>query len=659
MRIFPALTLSFALTAGCGEKPKAPENTAPTSDTVATAMPDSFAFDTTGIGVLRAEIARTDLGRDLLSFADAHDVELGYDTAACSATGITGYHKESQIGLFPGLTQDQKIITAAHELWHSRDSVVLKFKEIEASFITPNQMWNLQQYSEASGYAFGAYFLADHAHRLGRDIAVDSTSWVDIHWAKDLKKEMDGDGLSEKEYLKLAIEPAFSILGTGYAARHKGPALNKNRELARVTKVMNEVLSSGDVEAQKRLLHRLDSIERKTPGEKAFHQLLRQFCSVSLDPKVPTALASVSTEDLDHYPYSAKNATREQFGSAMIALGIEGWKRASLSHEYDSLKTEMRARIEKSAEKERAVAAVVEKLLDPAKDISRLRKMMRETQAGASLEDFCTAKNIGMNYAMTPRMMYYGEEGGYDFTSGKLTMMPGLSDEKNILTMFHEFRHGWQDKALKAFDVLEAPIVPGDKWTLLRFLEADAFAYSVYAYAERMLQKGIKTPDSEIMLLNEAPLIVGTLDHLKLKGPMTLDEYREKVFVPCLALLKNYDARQLDYIRECGADGAASLMNPTLERIDSLYHVAQQAPDKEGIEKLLRKLGGLSLDPAAPTSLQNSETVTREKLFDIYPFLSTRTPEADAARDSSLKAEGAAYDAHMQNLRTLSKSLHP
>jgi hypothetical protein len=296
------------------------------------------------------------------------------------------------------------------------------------------------------------------------------------------------------------------------------------------------------------------------------------------------------------------------------------------------------------------------KVNNPDSAIARLYEEISTTPMGADVADFALNSGIGMVYE--PAIIFSGRNGGYDFTRGIIQAFPEPSNNLEHILATHEIRHGWGDKKLDFFKgALETLIRPSDQWALLRFNEADAYAFSIYCFADYLVRKGEKKVPAEMIELSYMPLLEKTFARLSEGRPMGAKEYRKEIFEPCLAILSGYDDRHLAYIRERNEDLAKIFNAPAsaaqMQQIDSLYHLMQRTPDDKQIEKLLRHFGGKSMDPNEPTSL-GTFAVSRKKLLGDYPYRSI----AKADITPALKKEDMIFEEHRARILQLGTKLH-
>ncbi len=305
---------------------------------------DAFSppgWDTTGIGDLRADFSRTEMGRDLLEHIDAHKIVIGYNAKSCINAGNAAQYLfylngPDTIEIRPGMGRDNELISFSHEGFHVFQDKTLALSQLENAELKPEEAWAHRQYLEGDAAARSALYWADRAHRLKKEITVNDESGPVIQWASALKKEIDGDGLTVDEYRRLAFEPAMFNLGD-YLHGHMDLVTKKNQRLDSALMEPESLLAEGNCHGAKKTLDWIAARQRKTPADAAFEKHLRYYGGMTLDTSDATALENVDRHTLMH---GLPNASVDQStpDNILMRLREETQKRAEIDARYAALR---------------------------------------------------------------------------------------------------------------------------------------------------------------------------------------------------------------------------------------------------------------------------------------------------------------------------------
>ena len=256
---------------------------------------------------------------------------------------------------------------------------------------------------------------------------------------------------------------------------------------------------------------------------------------------------------------------------------------------------------------------------DPA-DAPEIRALKNEfvtTELGISLMRF--ARDNGMRFLLDSTLGERHSKAEYDPATGHILIRPGQKLEALVIYTAHEIRHGWQDKVLGAPGMELGVMTPWQRWTLRRYMEADAEAFSAYFEADR-LRSGAHLKPGFAEAMPASTLSMKLRGEFWSRNGLTFGEYRRLAFEPCLAALHTYNARQLDLVEsmtlDFGKQVTAALNDKT--KLAALETAVQKAPTDADFATFLRHFGGVSFDPTHQTSLQ-SRAVTDEMLLNDYP----------------------------------------
>lgn len=257
--------------------------------------------------------------------------------------------------------------------------------------------------------------------------------------------------------------------------------------------------------------------------------------------------------------------------------------------------------------------------------VGPLRAEFSRTALGRELLEYADSCNVDIVH--NDMLMCSAE---YSPMENRIRVDSRLKMEDQVVFFAHEIRHAWQDKTLGDWHAEDSVLLsPQQVWTLRRYCEADAAAFSAYFWADRMTALAGETFSASEN--SESEFIAASYLRCEVDSPdgLTLDEYKDMVLVPFLNGLSWYDRRHL----ECASKPKRTLTAVLNKAADkgpaALEGIAQRldlAPDAASFENFLRGYGGLSLDPAAPTSLRGA-AVTGVLLMQDYPL-----PSADVLK---------------------------
>lgn len=222
--------------------------------------------------------------------------------------------------------------------------------------------------------------------------------------------------------------------------------------------------------------------------------------------------------------------------------------------------------------------------------------------------------------------------GTYDASKRTVTIQEGLTLHDRIITLAHEIWHARQHLYIgytKAHNIL---VTPQQRWTIMRFVETDAFAFGAYFLADYAKNTGETTfnaPNS-----NNEITVAEMLRHEMTTDGLTLREYREYAFerfLPTLSLYEKYTSNHLerndtiaDEIQKQLQENVYPLIfneqySSAKEALKDIKKTYFRTPTDKQFEKLLRKFGAVSLAPDAPTCLQDKH-LSKQTLLEDYPF---------------------------------------
>lgn len=262
-----------------------------------------------------------------------------------------------------------------------------------------------------------------------------------------------------------------------------------------------------------------------------------------------------------------------------------------------------------------------------APEITAIKTEFAKTEMGIALLRFARNQNITFN--LVPGLPH---KAVYAPATGAISIRPGQKLEALMMYTAHEIRHGWQDKVLGAIRMEEGVMTPWQRWTLRRFLEADAEAFASYFEADR-LSNGIHMQPGFGEAMPASMIAMRLSGELRSRNGLTYGEYRQLAFEPALERLHTYNRLHLDYVEEMTLNFGKQVLAAGNDKakLAALETQVQNAPGDAAFEAFLRRLGGLSLTLSGQTALQ-STAVTRDTLLSDYP---RRMVNPIAARDFS------------------------
>ena len=248
--------------------------------------------------------------------------------------------------------------------------------------------------------------------------------------------------------------------------------------------------------------------------------------------------------------------------------------------------------------------------------VTLLKTDFTRTELGRSLWNF--AHNNGVSVAFDAALARKATGGQYDM-QGHVKLSPTLQGEDEVISTAHEIRHVWQDKVLKFIEMEAKQLTPEQRFALRRYIEADAHAFSAYFEADRQRALGMEKPDCGTAE-EECKMADKMIAEFSSPDGLTLAEYRKIALLPSFGLLSSYNDQHLEIIRdklkELQDEAAAAGQSGFVLR--SLLAALGAAPDDASFETYLRRYGGASFDPQAPTSLQ-TEDVSAADILQKYP----------------------------------------
>ncbi|MEZ0224707.1 MAG: DUF6782 family putative metallopeptidase [Alphaproteobacteria bacterium] len=249
-----------------------------------------------------------------------------------------------------------------------------------------------------------------------------------------------------------------------------------------------------------------------------------------------------------------------------------------------------------------------------APEITAIKTEFSKTVMGIALLRFAKDQNI--TFVLTPNLPH---KALYSPGKGTIEIRPGQPLGALMMYTAHEIRHGWQDKELGAIKMEEGVMTPWQRWTLRRYLEADAEAFASFFQADR-LRNGIPLPPGSGQAMPASMIAERLRGEFWSKDGLVFGEYRHLALEPALERLHTYNKLHLDYVEEMTLNFGKQVLAAGNDKtkLAALEAQVQNAPDDATFDAFLRHLGGVSLKLDQQTSLQ-STAVTPDKLLNDYP----------------------------------------
>lgn len=277
-----------------------------------------------------------------------------------------------------------------------------------------------------------------------------------------------------------------------------------------------------------------------------------------------------------------------------------------------------------------AITAPIDKKPPPVNNpaaVAELRTEFGKTALGKELLDFADEKGVKI---LCLDGLPDDDLGSYAAWNNTLKIDNTLPLENKVGVLAHEIRHAWQDEVL-GYDELEVKLLtPEQNWILRRYIEADAFSYASYFWADRMMEgQASRLPAKEQTGSYAAALKLKE----ELRGDGLSDaEYRQMALGRFFDSFRDdgrYDDAHLR-LAEGQENELRTMLNDAMrlmkdgkpyaaaEVFKEIDRQLETAPNGAEFEVFLRRFGGRSFDGKAATSLQDS-AVTKEDILVSYP----------------------------------------
>ncbi len=247
--------------------------------------------DPPDVKALKADFAKSRLGREMLVFAKNNGIAIRISSAATAGNYGVYSSSASTVYLKEGLSAKANRVFLAHELRHAWQHKVLGYDRMEAKNLTPEQRWTQRRYIEADARAFSTLYLAERMAQLHEKYGKpDGEAAFELGIAQKLKGEINSwHGLSLAEYREIALSPSFTVL-LNYNSSHLHEPMRIAQGYIDKVEAAHKKLQAGDRAGARSIIKSVEkAFARKTPDAE-FIAYLRRFGGTSFDPAVPTSL---------------------------------------------------------------------------------------------------------------------------------------------------------------------------------------------------------------------------------------------------------------------------------------------------------------------------------------------------------------------------------
>lgn len=244
--------------------------------------------------------------------------------------------------------------------------------------------------------------------------------------------------------------------------------------------------------------------------------------------------------------------------------------------------------------------------------VTQLREAFNDTALGREMLKFADDNGITIHYDAT--LSERGSHANYQSWDKRANVDSDLSLEDQVIYLSHELRHAWQHVVL-GYDTMEQRLLtPEQRWTLRRFVEADAAAFSTVFLAERLEAY----PDRRINIGTaefEHSVAATLRAEFQSDDGMTVEEFHRHAFEKAFADLTPYNTKHLALAQSL-TDHLAQQIRETETLMDkqdfrgaramirNMKNKLDTTPSNQEFDTWLRRFGGPSMDPAAQTALQ-------------------------------------------------------
>ncbi len=293
-----------------------------------------------------------------------------------------------------------------------------------------------------------------------------------------------------------------------------------------------------------------------------------------------------------------------------------------------------------------------------------------KTKLGRDLLDWAKKAEIQMFYDSN----LPGAYGIYDSKTHQLRIQPNMLLDDSLATLAHELWHAFQDDRIHYGTAYISFLEPQQRWTLLRFCEADAHAFSAYFMADyiKNAPKNTLEINNSVDVIKISALLLQEMDS---DDGLTLREYREiafEYFLKYIAEMSGYLEKPLEANKAAGEqmltqiqEAQDYIVSKEFDKADEVLKKAEkniaEAPSKKRFEKMLRKFGAIEASRHARSSLKDaslsSQKVTQDYAFMVFSAQQPETQKSIAMLKTLFKKTAEKYDTIKDDLKTTRKEL--
>jgi hypothetical protein len=298
-------------------------------------------------------------------------------------------------------------------------------------------------------------------------------------------------------------------------------------------------------------------------------------------------------------------------------------------------------------------------LVTPAdSSVTQLREAFNATALGRDMLKFADENGITIHYDAT--LSERGSHANYQAWDKRANVDSDLSLEDQVIYLSHELRHAWQHVVLGYDEMEDRLLTPEQRWTLRRFVEADAAAFSTIFLAERLEA----FPDRKITIGTatfEHAVAAALRAEFKSDDGLTVEEFHRHAFEKAFADLTPYNTKHLSLAQTPTTDLATQIQQAdTLvtnknfaqarRLINTLKERLSTTPSDQEFDTWLRRFGGPSMDPAAQTALQKPG-VLPSVLNTLAAAPAIPLPDDDSTNKMPVSEKLSTAEKWHQNLR--------
>jgi len=311
-------------------------------------------------------------------------------------------------------------------------------------------------------------------------------------------------------------------------------------------------------------------------------------------------------------------------------------------------------------EEQPVVTTVVTPLAAPKEEppVQPLIDAFNDSALGREMMQFATANGITIHYDST--LSEHGSHANYQSWNKRANVDSDLSLEDQVIYLSHELRHAWQHITL-GYDEMEGRLLtPEQRWTLRRFVEADAAAFSTVFLAERM-QAHPEMKFHRGTAGFEHSVAAALRAEFQSDDGLTVEEFHRHAFEKAFADLTPYNPKHLSLAQSATntlaeqiaeAEGLidAQKFAEARELINTMKAKLGTTPSDQEFDTWLRHFGGPSMDTTAQTALQKPG-VARSVLATLARAPDTPLPDDESENKISVSGQLSASEKQHQQLR--------